>query len=173
MKQLDPIKKTISGVDFYITPFPALKAANLSGEIFSLIGPLISGFVPVIQTVRANPDMEPVEAVSKMDMADLMPGIVDAMQHMSGDRIEGLLKKLLIMNQNVACEYDYEGEDGEIHHVKGRLNGDMLNEIFCQDVYGMYRLAGEVIAINYGSFFENMTTRFGRGGQKLKVKMVD
>ena len=34
MKQMEPTTVMIGGMSFYITPFPAFKAANISGELY-------------------------------------------------------------------------------------------------------------------------------------------
>ena len=35
LKQLEPVVETVGDYKFYITPFPALKAANMTGELAS------------------------------------------------------------------------------------------------------------------------------------------
>lgn len=37
LKQLEPKKETIGGLNFYIRPFPAMVAANLTGDLASLL----------------------------------------------------------------------------------------------------------------------------------------
>lgn len=47
MKQLQPTKETVGDMDFYITPFPALKAANISAELASVLTPVIGALAPL------------------------------------------------------------------------------------------------------------------------------
>ena len=43
LKQLEPKKETIGGLDFYIRPFPAMIAANFKREILaSLLTPVLA-----------------------------------------------------------------------------------------------------------------------------------
>ena len=46
MKQLEPHSKAIGENTFYIRPLPAFKAANMSGELATLILPLLTGLAP-------------------------------------------------------------------------------------------------------------------------------
>ena len=41
LKQLEPKKETIGGLNFYIRPFPAMVAANLTGDLASLLTPVL------------------------------------------------------------------------------------------------------------------------------------
>lgn len=42
LKQLEPKKETIGGLNFYIRPFPAMVAANLTGDLASLLTPVLA-----------------------------------------------------------------------------------------------------------------------------------
>ena len=41
LKQMEPTKETVGGYNFYIKPFAAFKAANLTGELASVLAPLL------------------------------------------------------------------------------------------------------------------------------------
>lgn len=182
MKQFNTVHKTISGADFYISPFPAMVAANLSAEVFAAISPIISSLIPIATAVSSQTEGNTIEEKRESatrrarelvdnDMGKYLPQVVSALNALSGDKLEGLLSKLLVLNHNIACEYDYEDERGDTRHVKGQLNKDMLNEIFCMDVLGLYRLALEVIILNYGSFFGSLTGLFGGVGQEEVIRI--
>lgn len=49
LKQLEPVVETIGDYKFYITPFPALKAANMTGELASLMLPLFGALAPLVK----------------------------------------------------------------------------------------------------------------------------
>ena len=48
LKQLEPKKETIGGLDFYIRPFPAMIAANLTGDLASLLTPVLAALMPLV-----------------------------------------------------------------------------------------------------------------------------
>jgi len=48
MKQFEPKDVTVLGNQFHIFPFPAFKAANISGELAALIGPMLGGLAAIL-----------------------------------------------------------------------------------------------------------------------------
>lgn len=48
LKQLEPKKETIGGLNFYIRPFPAMVAANLTGDLASLLTPVLAALMPLV-----------------------------------------------------------------------------------------------------------------------------
>lgn len=48
LKQLEPKKETIGGLNFYIRPFPAMIAANLTGDLASLLTPVLAALMPLV-----------------------------------------------------------------------------------------------------------------------------
>lgn len=153
MKQFEPKQKKIGENTFYIFPFPAFKAANLSGEIVSLIAPLVASLGGTLGNAE-----NPID----VDLADAAPTIAEAFSSLSGDKLERLLKKLLTENKNIAV--DVEGEDDPV-----RLTDDLVNEIFCGETQDMFMLAFEVIKLNYSGFFEKISARSGSVLEKAKV----
>lgn len=47
LKQMEAKKVTVGDNSFHIKPFPAFKAANLTGELASVLSPLIGGATEV------------------------------------------------------------------------------------------------------------------------------
>ena len=70
IKQIEPNRVSLCGVDFAIYPFGAMKAANLSGELGKFLGPIVAGCLPLI---GSNDD-----DVLSMDLKDAMPLITGA-----------------------------------------------------------------------------------------------
>ena len=134
-------EKELSGVKFYIRAFPAFTAANLSGELVSAISPAMAGLVP-LATRRGQAD------IMNVDVSQFK----SALEGLSGDKLEMLLKKLLTKHGNISVETD----DG----VR-LLDNDLANEVFCGEVQNMFVLAFEVIQANYGNFFKNLADQFG------------
>jgi hypothetical protein len=149
MKQFEPTVKTIRDYTFYIRPFPAFKAANLSGELAAVILPVLSSITPMLtNTDKKN------NGVLDTNIEDAAPAIAGAFSSISGDKLESLLKKLLTSNGNIAVELEPGGETQ-------RLTDDLVNEIFCGETQDLFILAFEVIKINYAGFFGKLGSLSG------------
>jgi len=150
MKQLDTHTVTVGENTFYIRPFPAFRAANISGNLTSLITPIIGGLLPLLDQIDLNEKENPFD----ISFEAVAPAISGAFSSLSGDQLENLLKELLIINRNVS----YEDPDARKAVI---LTEDLVNELFCADTQDMFLLAYEVIKINYGGFFGKLGNRFG------------
>lgn len=155
LKQIEPKKVRLCDVDFAIFPFGAMKAANLSGELGRFFGPLVAGFLPLIGSD---------DDVLSMDLTQAMPMITGAFSVLDGDTVEKLLRKLLL-GGNVACSYINDKGD----EVQSKLTQDLLDNIFCQNVDDLYRLAVEVINLNYSGFFKKLLNQSGGLVEKAKT----
>lgn len=155
MKVADSKKVTIGGVDFYIYPFPAFKAAYVSGELVKLASPLLGGLGALANVGEDG------KSIFDSDLEKIAPAIAGAFNSLSGDAVEGLLRKLLTTYNNVAVTKS----DGRTQWI----SEDDINEIFCAEIQNLYLLAFEVIKVNYGSFFKNLGSRFGGVSEKIKA----
>jgi len=79
----------------------------------------------------------------------------------SGDKLEHLLKKLLVQHRNIS----FEPVGGPFETKKSSkpqlLTEDLANDMFCGDVQDMFILAFDVIKSNYSGFFEKLGNLFG------------
>lgn len=151
MKQMEPREVTVGENTFYIRPLPAFKAANLTGELAALVMPLISGLAPLLAAVDSEKEGN---GLLDLNIEDAAPAIAGAFSSLSGDKLEAILKHLLIAGKNIAVEVP--GEKPQV------LTEDLANEVFCTDVQDMFVLAFEVIRTNYNGFFKKLGDRFGR-----------
>lgn len=158
MKQLESREVTVGENIFYIRPLPAFKAANLSGELAALVLPLITGLTSLIPAGTTSENMG--NGLFDIDAKDAGPAISAAFSSLSGDKIEAILKHLLIAGKNISVEVP--GERVQI------LTEDLANEVFCEDVQDMFILAFEVIRTNYNGFFKKLGGRFGPVVEALK-----
>lgn len=158
MKQLESREVTVGENIFYIRPLPAFKAANLSGELAALVLPLVTGLTSLIPAGTTAENMG--NGLFDIDVKDAGPAISAAFSSLSGDKIEAILKHLLIAGKNISVEVP--GERVQI------LTEDLANEVFCEDVQDMFILAFEVIRTNYNGFFKNLGGRFGPVVEALK-----
>ncbi len=143
----------ISGKQFHIFPFGALKSANLSGELAQIAVPLIAA----VSAIPTGDGDSPLDA----DLEKIAPALSGAFNSLSGDKLEKLLKKLLIDGKNVSIDL----EDGSAVY----LTEDLLDEAFVCDIVGIYMLAFEVIKTNYGGFFEKLGNLSGSVTEKVKI----
>ncbi len=158
MKQMDVIEKTIGEHRFFIRPFPAFVAANISGELVALIGPMLSGISGLI----GKPDTNAVTTensdnpnIMDMDIDEALPSFANAFSSLSGDKIERLMKKLLINSDNISVEGPCT------QNLVKRMDMDLANEVFCSEVQDMFVLCFEVIKVNYGGFFKKLVAQYG------------
>lgn len=149
MKRLETTEKIIGNAKFYIRPFAAFTAANISGELAALITPMVSSLAPLLGDKATAAD------VMNVEIEKAAPAITGAFSSLSGDKIERLMKKLLIDNQNISVEAD--ATDGRLVI----MDYDIANEVFCGDVQDMYILCWEVVKINFGGFFKKLGAQFG------------
>jgi len=156
MKRMDVFDKQVGDNIFYIHPFAAFTAANLSGELAALVSPLLSGLSAIVGNDTEN--------IMDVEIDTALPAISDAFSSISGDKVERLMKKLLIDNKNISVENPETGRP-EI------LTMDLANEIFCGELQDMFILCFEVIRLNFGSFFKKLGARFG-GLQGLLEKVT-
>ena len=164
LKQLEPVIKQVGENTFAITPFPAMKAANLSGQLGAFLGPIIGSFAPLIGKVfnAQNSGNEQKSAGDGNSDSLMDTDVTEAASALSGlstidgDRLETLLRRLLL-GGNITVRY--ADENGETRTEK--LNEDIANELFCGDVQDMFVLAVHVIRLNFNGFFERLTARSG------------
>lgn len=151
MKQMEVTEKKIGESTFYIKPFPAFTAANISGELVSIFTPIIGSIAPIFAgTVDGNVN------IMDTDLDQALPAVTNAFSGLSGEKFEMLMKKLLIVNKNISVE-NAEATEGQVK----LLTHDLANEVFCGEVQDMYMLCFEVIKLNYKGFFKKLGARFG------------
>ena len=144
-------ERVLSGNTFYVRPFGAFKAANMSGEIFALLTPILAGFAPIIAGAEIDGDNI---SFLDMDAEKAAPHLANAMSGISGDKLEQLFMKLLIQQKNISVQLDGE-DDAQL------LTRDLADDVFCGDVQDMFILAIDVVKVNYSGFFKSLGGQFG------------
>ena len=172
LKQLEPKKETIGGLNFYIRPFPAMVAANLTGDLASLLTPVLAALMPLVGDSDNEGDDEDGDLMD-IDVNDAAASISKSMEGFSGSKVESMMKKLLITHKNVVVELPVMDEDdvetGE--YSQEILDMDIVNEIFCGDVQDMFILAFYVIRLNFNGFFKRLAGPSGKAGEAIAKKM--
>ena len=150
LKQLEPVERKIGGMTFYITPFPAFRAANLSGELASVLAPL-SG---VVAAVAGSADGQEFDLMS-LDVGRIVAGMSGCAE-LSGDKLEAVMRKLLL-GGHIRVELDDENGCKTME----KLDADLANEIFCGEIQDMYVLCVCVIQLNFNGFFKRLSALYG------------
>jgi hypothetical protein len=153
-------ERTLNGNTFYVRPFGAFKAANMSGEILSLLTPVLAGVAPIIAGAEIQGDNV---TLLDMDAEKAAPHLAKAMDGINGDKLEALLLKLLIQYKNISVQLDGENE-------AQLLTRDLADEVFCGDTQDMFILAFDVIKVNYAGFFKRLGGQFGEAIKGLLEK---
>ena len=151
MTRSDNKKVTIGGYNFYIYPFGAMRSANISGELVGFASPLIAAIISLIGGTDGNNESG---SILDMDIEDAAKFIVPAFRGINGDTVEKLLRMLLIKYRNISFDTD---EDKTCDW----LDENDLDKIFVGQLQNMYMLAWEVIKLNYGGFFDLLSSQSG------------
>lgn len=158
MAYREPTQKQIGEYVFYIYPFSAFKAANISGELVSLISPILVSILPSV--VNKDNDDGSDESLLDMDISAAMPSIMQACSTLDGDKVEHMMRLLLTQNRNISFEHEQE------RRVKW-LSEDDMDELFCGSIEDMFVLAVEVIKINFKGFFRKLGNLSGNPAELL------
>ena len=151
LKQLETREVTVGENIFYIRPLPAFKAANMTGELAALVLPLVSGLAPLLSAV----DLEKEDnGLLDIKVEDAAPTIAGAFSSLDGNKVEQILKHLLIAGSNISVE-----QAGA--RVRG-VTGGRAGEVVGSGVRDMFIVAFEVIRTNYNGFFKKLGDRFGK-----------
>lgn len=144
MKQLETTKVKVGGMNFYIKPFGAFTAANLTGELASVLAPLLGALA------AKDGDLMDIDAG---EAAKAMSGC----SNIDGNKLEKLMRKLLIGGHIVVEVFD---DDGNLDTQM--LDNDIANEVFCGEVQDMFVLCFHVIKLNFNGFFKKIAAQSGK-----------
>lgn len=147
MKQMEPTVEKIGGMKCYITPFPAFKAANLTGELASVLAPLFGALTPLVGSNSGLMDVDAEKAAEAIANGTAI----------NGDKLEKLMQKLLLGGH---ITVEAPNEEGEMEAQ--RLDMDLANELFCGEIQDMFVLCFHVIKLNFGGFFKKFANLSGK-----------
>ena len=162
-KMIQPVEKKIGRYTFYIYPLPAFTAARLSTEVIGLLSPLVAGVAGAFKDSSSAVDSSEKKSLMDMDVGEAAPYIAGAFSSLSADKVERLIRDLLL-GGNVAVREE-DSPDAEY------LTEDKCNEVFRGNTQNMFILAFYVLKENYGDFFESIGNRSGTVTEAVK-KMV-
>ena len=150
IRQFEAKERVLGDYTFYVRPFPAFVASNISGELFSFILPVIGALAPAAAKAMADSPSGLLDAEAET----AAPILANGLSGVGGDKLEQILKKLLVRHKNIAVEFEGDGNP----HL---LTEELANEIFCGDAQDMFILAFDVIQVNYSGFFKKAGALFG------------
>ena len=158
-KQNEVTEKKIGDYRFYIRPFAAFTAANISGDLAAILTPMLGSLGPLAGNIGEITSTESAASgdfsIMDVEAEKALPAIAGAMGGLSGDKFEDIMKKLLINHRNVSVEGT--ATEGRVE----QLTLDTANEVFCGELQDMFALCFEVIKLNFGGFFRKLGARFG------------
>ena len=149
LRQMTPTKVKIGGTKFYITPFPALTAANMTAELAATLAPVMGIMAPLVAKDESK-------GVMDIDVNDFVAAL-SGCSALDGDKVESLVLKLLTRGNVVA---ELEDENGKTEPE--RLTEDIINELFCGSIEDMFVLCFHVLKVNFSGFFAKLATQSGR-----------
>lgn len=173
LRQMEPKKETIGDYNFYIKPFPAMVAANMTGDLASLLTPVLAALLPLVGSDKGDGESgEGDGGLMDVDVDQAAASMAKSMDGFSGKKVESMMKKLLVTYKNIAVEIPELDEDGieTGDYEQEILDMDLVNEIFCGEVQDMFILAFYVIRLNFNGFFKKIADRFGKVGEELVKK---
>lgn len=160
MKQMEFTKKKIGGNTFYIKPFPAFPAAYISAELSRVLAPAIGELGPVLKG-EIGEDID----IMNINIEDALPALSGALSAVSGEKVESLMRLLLVRHKNISVKGQATENEPAI------LDEDLADEVFCGELQDMLILCFEVVRVNYAGFFKRIAGRFG--GQKGSTEIAE
>lgn len=159
MKQLEPKEYQINGNTYYVRPFPAFQAANMTGELAQMLAPILGAMAPLLaaQEERDKSDGNGGIDIGNLDVGLAAQAFAQGCISLNGDRLEYMTRKLLL-GGHIVVETEDEETGKKSQNV---LDKDTANEVFCGDLMGMLTLCFYVVRINFGGFFDKAAGLFG------------
>ena len=78
MKRLTPVTKEIGEYTFYIRPFSAFTAANMTGDLANVATPILAALAPLVVKAVGAPDGKVLDT----DVADMAPSMPVSYTHL-------------------------------------------------------------------------------------------
>jgi len=140
----------INEMTFYIAPFPAMLSVRVSAALTKALSPVIGGVMALFGGELADEEKSMLDA----EVTDAMPAFIKAMEGVNPSDWENTMRMLLLNSGNIVIAHQ-DCPEGEI------MTEDVMNARFATDVAGLYRLAFEVVKLNFGSFFGKFSSLSG------------
>ena len=166
-KGIEPVVKTIGDYDYYIRPFSAFLASNISGELIATLSPVLGTLVSFFDEAGKSGDEITANSIMDMDLSGSAITVVQAFKSVDGAKLEKLLRTLLCAHRNIAFAPAGTSE-GEIE----TLDASYIDKVFTGEIENMFLLALEVIKVNYSGFFKKLSSRSGGAAELLRAKKV-
>lgn len=158
---LDKTEVTIRKNHFYVSPFPAFVSVRVSASLTKTLAPVLGGIVALLGGDESPADGAE-NSILDMDITDAMPAFSKAMEGINPDEWEKTMRLLLIDKSNIVVKNE-EYPEGVL------LSEDIMNAIFAKDVSGLFKLAFDVVKLNFGSFFDKFN---GLSGHPMVQKAM-
>ena len=90
MKQTTATEKVIGNNRFYIRPFAAFTAANISGDLAAMLTPLLGAAASLLGSDKKSSNF------MDADIDDALPAFTQSMSTLSGDKFERMMRYVLL-----------------------------------------------------------------------------
>ncbi len=153
----DRTEVTIDDMTFYIQRYEPFKAIKNLGDLQKIILPVLKQTLSGIESGNdiLDIDLEKTEDFSKV--MPLLEGLFGGLsEHLDGDKLEKVMN-MLIDEKYIAALHPDTGK-------KVVLNKGIINQLFADNLSAMFKLAFEVVKVNYADFFTTLSTQFGSLG---------
>lgn len=148
-----PIKYTLDGTDFFITPLPAIEAFKIKTLLIQKLAPLAGGtidtFLGILKSNKQN-----AESILDKDLNTEQIGkaFEKLLLQLDPDDLLLLVKRLL---KTTICTYKNEDKILNLQFDESNFESS-FNIVFSQRLMNVYQLLFEIIKINYNDFFVKM-----------------
>lgn len=153
----DRTEVIIDDMTFYVQMYEPFKAIKNLGDLQKAILPVLK------QTLAGMEDVDGIldkDLSNIKDFAQVMPlleGIFSGLSdHLDGDKLERVMNMLLDSNY-VSAKHPQTDK-------LVKLDKGIINQVFTGNLSAMFKLAFEVVKINYADFFTTLSTQFGNLG---------
>lgn len=166
LKQATPARVAVGDMEFYIRPFSAFKAANITGELAGVLAPVLGVLAPLVSDAGRKSEDGKEEGILDQDAGKAAAAMASC-PSINGNRLEKLMQALLLGGH---ISLEIEDEDG--NKEMKNLSKDLADEIFCGDVQDMFVLCYHVIQLNFKGFFAKLPILSGKVKSSAVVRKI-
>lgn len=152
LKRMKTKEVTVGDYKFTLRPLPAFDASYIFGDVVSVV-------MPMLTAITLSGGQDKVDIAKGMDAFQGVSfdanSVIAALSRVDGRTLTSLMKELLLTHNNVSI-YDDET------NTWSPFTKDDFDEVFCMYIAGALKLCTEVILQNYGNFFSDLGTLFGK-----------
>jgi hypothetical protein len=141
----EPKTKEIGGIQFSVTPFPAIEAFKLKAYLIKKFAPAFSQILGIINGVPENGNILDI----KFDGDVITKAVKELIIQLDENEFTEFLRRLL---RNVCARINVDGKDLELYFTMERFETS-LDIVFSGNLFNVYPVLLFVLEANYPDFF--------------------